>query len=76
MQVRLTRKLAREIDGVDLSNNDVGEIVELPAPEAQLLIAERWAVLERRHIGPSDELVVAFRRDTDPGHHRDEESGS
>lgn len=76
MQVKLTRKLALELDGVDLSNNDVGEVVDLPAPEARLLIAESWAIPERRHTGPSDEVVVAFRRDTDLGHGRDEESDS
>jgi hypothetical protein len=72
VRVRLLRKFAPEIDGVDLSHNDVGEIVELPLPKAQLLIAEGWAVAERRNPGPL--RVVAFRRESDPGHSRDEGS--
>ena len=72
MRVRLMRKFAPEIDGVDLTHNDVGEIVELPPSKARLLIAEGWAVAERRRrAGPLH--VVAFRRETDPGHSRDED---
>jgi hypothetical protein len=43
MQVRLTRKLADVIDGVDLSRHEVGDVFDVPAVEAQLLIAEGWA---------------------------------
>lgn len=72
MRVRLTRKLAQEIDGIDLSSHDVGDVVDLPAPKARLLIAEKWAVPERRQAGPL--RVVAFRRGDDLGHAQDEES--
>ena len=44
MDLRLTRKLAEVIDGVDLTGRAVGDIVKLPASEARLLIAEGWAV--------------------------------
>jgi hypothetical protein len=44
VRVRLTRKLAEEIDGVDLSSRHVGDVFPLPAPEARLLLAEEWAV--------------------------------
>lgn len=44
MELRLTRKLAEVIDGVDLTGRAVGDIVKLPASEARLLIAEGWAV--------------------------------
>ena len=44
MELRLTRKLAEVIDGVDLTGRSVGDIVKLPASEARLLIAEGWAV--------------------------------
>ena len=43
MQVRLTRKLAQCIDGVDLTGHQVGEILNLPVHDAHLLIAEDWA---------------------------------
>lgn len=43
MLIRLTRKLADCIDGVDLSHYSVGDVLDLPAWEAHLLIAEAWA---------------------------------
>jgi hypothetical protein len=43
MCVRLTRKLADRIDGIDLSNRSVGELIDLPPRYASLLIAEGWA---------------------------------
>jgi hypothetical protein len=43
MQVLLTRKLAERIDGVDLSGWEVGQALEVPLREAQLLVAEGWA---------------------------------
>ena len=48
MKVRLRRVLARYLDGIDLRGHQAGDVVDLPASEAQLLIAERWAILERR----------------------------
>jgi len=44
VQVRLTRKLAEVIDGVDLSRRRVGDVFRLAEPEARLLVAEEWAV--------------------------------
>ena len=43
MQVRLTRKLAEVIDGIDLSDRRVGDVVELPRHDAEILLAEGWA---------------------------------
>jgi len=43
VRVRLVRKLAEQIDGVDLSRRSVGQVICLPADQARLLIAERWA---------------------------------
>lgn len=74
MRVRLTRKLAREIDGIDLSNYDVGDTMDLPTSKARLLIAEGWAIAERRIPGPM--RVLAFRRLTDPGQRLDKEDVS
>lgn len=49
MRVVLTRKLAPLVDGIDLSSHDVGDVFDLPPEEARLIIAENWAILERRH---------------------------
>jgi hypothetical protein len=43
VQVRLTKKFADMIDGVDLSRCMVGQTLHVTASEARLLIAEGWA---------------------------------
>jgi RNA-binding protein YlmH len=43
MQIRLTRKFAEAIDGVDLSRRAVGDVFNLSRHDAQLLVAEGWA---------------------------------
>jgi hypothetical protein len=45
MRVRVTRKLADLINGIDLSSRHVGDIIELPGRDAEILIAEGWAKL-------------------------------
>ena len=42
--VRLLRKYAEHIDGVNLENAAVGDRLELPTRDAHILIAEGWAV--------------------------------
>ena len=41
--VRLIRKFAEMIDGIDLSRCHVGDWVQLRSDEARVLIAEGWA---------------------------------
>jgi hypothetical protein len=48
MKVWLTRKYAERIDGVDLSGRHVGDRIDLPQIEAELLVAEQWALPDRR----------------------------
>jgi hypothetical protein len=43
MWIRLTRKLADFLDGVDVSHRHAGDVFELPMCDAHLLIAEGWA---------------------------------
>jgi hypothetical protein len=43
MWIRLTRKLADFLDGVDVSHRHAGDVFELPTCDAHLLIAEGWA---------------------------------
>ena len=43
MRVKLLRKLATVIDGVDLSGHKVGDLIDCPPQDAALLIAEGWA---------------------------------
>jgi hypothetical protein len=43
VQVRLTKKLAEVIDGIDLSDRRVGDVLNLPKHDAEVLLAEGWA---------------------------------
>lgn len=44
MLIRLTKKLAAIMNGVDVSSVNVGDVVELPEPAALMMIKEQWAV--------------------------------
>lgn len=46
MKVRLTRKLAEQLDGIDLTACAVGDILTLPERQALCLISEGWAIPE------------------------------
>lgn len=48
MRVRLTRKLADVIDGIDLRDHEVDEVFDVSPKDARLLMAEEWAIAERR----------------------------
>jgi hypothetical protein len=52
MRVRLTKKYAEMIDGIDLRPHKPGDTLDLGRPQARLLIAEGWAVREgpRRYM--------------------------
>jgi hypothetical protein len=43
LRVRLTKKLAAVMNGVDVSSANVGDILELPDAAAHMMIAEGWA---------------------------------
>jgi hypothetical protein len=43
VRIRLTRKLAGRLNGIDVTNQQVGDIMELPDSAAAMLIAEGWA---------------------------------
>jgi hypothetical protein len=64
-KVRLTRKFADRLDGVDLSRAQAGEQIEVTQHEAELLIAEGWAV-------PADRIAIA---DDKPNQRRRRKSG-
>lgn len=52
VRVRLVRKLAPLIDGIDLSHRAVGDTFRLPANEARLLITEGWSTEVRSRTRP------------------------
>jgi len=67
MRVRILRKLADRLDGIDLSDCDEGDIIDLPRTEAQLLIEEQWALpfqgpREVRRTSTPPERVAAADR--------------
>lgn len=62
MLVRVTRKLADVIDGIDLSRWTVDDLVEMPEREGRTLIAEGWA--ERAVADGRHPLVLVVEDDT------------
>jgi hypothetical protein len=62
VKVRLIRKLAQWIDGVDLTGRAVGEVVDLPETEARLLVAEEWATTRERRRARADHAPRKDRR--------------
>jgi hypothetical protein len=71
MKVRLTRKYANEIDGVDLRGHEPGDVFDLSPHDACLLVAEEWAMPERRRRQTED---APRRREAD--FHKGEEAAS
>jgi hypothetical protein len=43
MRIRLIRRLAEQLDGIDVSAVREGDVIDLPRPQAALLVAEGWA---------------------------------
>ena len=50
MRVRLIRKFADRIDGVDLRGHEVDKVFDVSPMDARLLMAEEWAIAERRSV--------------------------
>jgi hypothetical protein len=60
-RIRLVRKLADSLDGVDVSGFNEGDVLRLPEEDAALLIAEGWArqlrmPAARRRSGPASSI--------------------
>jgi hypothetical protein len=43
VQIRLIRKLAECLDGIEVSRYRAGDVLDLPSREAEMLLAEGWA---------------------------------
>jgi hypothetical protein len=56
--IRLTKKLAEMLNGVDLRAFAVGQLIDSPDPVARMLIAEQWA----EEVTPFDVCAVAADR--------------
>jgi len=59
-QVRLIRKLANIINGIDLTNAKLGDSIRLSSAEARLLIAEGWATSDEP-AGAAQEQAASQR---------------
>ncbi len=53
MKVRLTKKLAEQLDGIDVSDRRQGDVLDLSPHDAKMLVEERWAIPERRERSES-----------------------
>jgi len=62
-QIRLTRKLAECLNGIDLSAHNVGDLLTVRRDHAELLIVEGWALPGTGTIRPAcRSLTVGQRR--------------
>ena len=66
LSVRLTRKYAEMIDGVNLSDAHVGDRLELSQHDAAMLIAEGWAEHSPRRRTHTAQRAHAADRSTRP----------
>lgn len=66
MHVRLTRKHADALNGVDLSHARVGDSIEVPLRDGLMLIAEGWAVPVDRAPGARAEAADRPRKRRKP----------
>ena len=66
MQVRLTKKLAEAIDRSDLSDRRVGDVMNLPKHDAEVLLAEGWASPVEPAFGTGTTRVDAHGRPPRP----------
>jgi hypothetical protein len=68
VKVILTRKLARVLNGIDLTACNEGDVMEMGNQDARLLIAEGWAVplMEERPIA-QDQSRRRIRKSGDDG---------
>jgi hypothetical protein len=63
MSVRLTRKFAQMIDGVNLEHVSVGDRLDLPKRDAEMLIAEGWAERSEESSGRTSEKISGHSSD-------------
>ena len=69
MRIRLTRKLAGRLNGIDASNQQVGDIMEHPDKAAAMLIAEGWTQAVAEPVPAQHPPNKAPLRDITPGQH-------
>jgi hypothetical protein len=60
MRVRLVRKLANVLNGIDLSHVKVGDVLNLLPHQAAVLVAEGWA--EETERAPTGVLDVQSKK--------------
>ena len=68
MRVRIVRKLANFVNGIDLSHCTTGDLIDVPEWQARLMVAERWADFARRaadgvtSMGAGEQVGLEGRR--------------
>jgi hypothetical protein len=59
--VRLTRKLANFLNGLNVTDVRVGDVIELPQAKAMMLVTEGWAEQVSDHT-PTERLSPAHQQ--------------
>jgi hypothetical protein len=65
ISVRLTKKLAEVVNGMDLSRAHIGDLLTLPLRDGQMLVAEGWAVFVSANV-PLGEAADTPRATSSP----------
>lgn len=66
MRIRLIRKLAERMNGVDVRRHAAGDVLDLPAEKALTLIGEGWAATDGVDLHGTDLHTVGSERHSDP----------
>ncbi len=64
MKVVLVRKLADLMDGVDVRGYNAGDLLDLPTGDACALLAEQWAIRDRRESATPHSVERRSHRQT------------
>lgn len=70
MQVRLTRRLANHVNGVDLTLRSVGDVIDVSPQDGEMLVAEGWATAVPIERNGDRRRMRATANDSAPRKHR------
>ena len=68
MHIRLVRKLANFLNGVDLTHRRVGDLFDCPEAEGRILVLEEWARVEGPAVSQTASVAAGELSNEIPSH--------